>query len=74
MNEHVRAAFEEITAPSFGHEVSYPRKKNGKYEDPKIEDHWQTFQEGWEAGVEYLKNKYNSQYRDTIGDSGFDPR
>lgn len=47
--EDMRKSFEQVTAPSFGHEFSYPRKSNGEYINPTLEDHWQTFQEGWEA-------------------------
>lgn len=54
-----REAFEQITLPNFGVdvEVSYRirRDPNGCYIDPIIEDHWNTFQEGWFAAFS-LKN------------------
>jgi hypothetical protein len=28
---------------------------NGQYRNPVIEDHWQTFQEGWEEGIKWFK-------------------
>lgn len=73
MKDHIREAFETVSCPSFGHELTYPRKPNGEYYDPKLEDHWQTFQEGWEAAVEYLKRN-GGNYSDIISDGGMDPR
>jgi len=29
--------------------------RNGNYLNPKLEDHWQTFQEGWEECMTYFK-------------------
>lgn len=52
MNDPIREAFERITAPAFGREFEYRKNGNGEYENGSLEDHWQTFQEGWEAAIE----------------------
>jgi hypothetical protein len=54
MNDPIREAFERITVPTFGLEnaIYLRRKTDGSYVNPKLEDHWQTFQEGWEAAIE----------------------
>lgn len=52
MNDPIREAFERITAPAFGREFEYRKKGNGEYANGALEDHWQTFQEGWEAAIE----------------------
>jgi hypothetical protein len=36
-------------------EVDTTRLANGQYRNPVIEDHWQTFQEGWEEGIKWFK-------------------
>jgi hypothetical protein len=59
MNDKIRELFEKVTAPSFGLSVLsfdgskeiYPRLPNGEYSNPTVEDHWQTFQEGFECAV-----------------------
>ena len=70
----VREAFERVSAPSFGHELTFPKNTKGEYVDPVLEDHWQTFQEGWELAIEFLKNKSNSCYTDLVSNGGMDPR
>jgi hypothetical protein len=39
-----------------------------------LEDHWQTFQEGWEEAINYVKNRDNPSYTDVVSDGGMDPR
>jgi hypothetical protein len=63
MNDKIRELFEQVTAPNFmgveatydvssyEHKKVYPRLPNGEYQNPTVEDHWQTFQEGFEAAV-----------------------
>lgn len=70
----MRNAFEEVSAPSFGHELMYPRNAKGEYINPTLEDHWQTFQEGWETAIDYLTKKENQCYTDITSDGGMDPR
>jgi hypothetical protein len=50
-NKTVRELFEKVSAPSFGHELTFPRNSSGEYINPLLEDHWQTFQEGFEAAI-----------------------
>ena len=52
----IREAFEKISAPNFGfgHELTFPRNEKGEYINPTLEDHWQTFQEGWECAIENM--------------------
>lgn len=50
------------------------RYSTGEYVTPVIEDHWQTFQEGWEAAIDFLKKKTNPDFSDIVSDGGFDPR
>jgi hypothetical protein len=54
MNDPIREAFERICVPSFISDSYGPgaRKLNGEYAMTVLEDHWQTFQEGWEAATE----------------------
>ena len=75
MNDMIRKMFEQITLPSFGtSDDDYKlRKPNGEYVSGKIEDHWQTFQEGWEAAVEYVKQS-KGNYSDIASDGGMDSR
>ena len=79
MNDPMRKAFEEITYSALnivgsrtGHGLR--RKENGEYVSDLLEDHWNTFQEGWEAALDMLKQKTNNQYSDIISDGGMDPR
>ena len=73
MTDYIREAFEEVCAPSFPF-VKPKRKPNGEYENSTLEDHWQTFQEGWECALIHLKEKHNPSYTDIISDGGMDPR
>jgi len=76
MENAMRLAFEKVTAPSFGWDgvPNLQRDVIGNYMDPQLEDHWQTFQEGWEEAVKYLKDKENESFSDMLSDGGFDPR
>ncbi len=62
ISDPTREAFENITYPSLqlvdirtAHGLR--RKPNGEYVSPTLEDHWQTFQEGWEEALKYMKDK-----------------
>lgn len=58
----IRGYFEEVTLSSFAHTKPYntfKRNPNGEYVNGIIEDHWQTFQEGWASAVEYLVQAQN---------------
>ena len=74
--EAMRQAFEEVCYPSFGVTSGYSlqRKPNGEYVSDSLEDHWQTFQEGWEEAVKYLQQKQNPCYTDILSTGGMDPR
>ena len=76
MNDPMRDLFENMVYPSFGVTSGHSlrRKPNGEYVSDALEDHWQTFQEGWECAIEYLKTKENEQYSDIVSDGGMDPR
>ena len=51
MNEPIRELFEEKVYPSFADKFNLNRKNNGEYASGVIEDHWQTFQEGFELAI-----------------------
>ena len=75
----MRHAFETITYLSLniaGIPTAHGlhRKPNGEYFSDLLEDHWNTFQEGWEAAIDYLKNKQNDSYSDIVSNGGMDPR
>lgn len=72
----IRQAFEQECYPNFtpGSAHGLRRKLNGEYVSDTLEDHWQTFQEGWEQAVIHLQSKANSSYTDIISDGGMDPR
>jgi len=83
MHVIMRDEFELVTAQNFcGDDVKYndrgekffPRNSKGEYTNPVLEDHWQTFQEGWECAIEYLKMRKNTQYTDIVSDGGIDRR
>jgi hypothetical protein len=76
MSDPMRDLFENMVYPSFGVTSGHSlrRKPNGEYVSDALEDHWQTFQEGWECAIEYLKIKDNEQYSDIMSDGGMDPR
>ena len=84
MNDVIREAFERVSAQNFvglpcdyDYEQgtkSFLRNSKGEYTEAVIEDHWQTFQEGWELALEHLKNKSNPCYTDILSDGGMDPR
>ena len=78
MNDIIRESFERISCPNFGHDLEFTRNSRSEYVNPALEDHWQTFQEGWEAAMEFLKTKQVSRYSDQCSDitstGGKDPR
>lgn len=76
MKNLIREAFETVTYSSFGATGGHGlrRKPNGAYVSDMLEDHWQTFQEGWEEAIKYLKNKENGEYSDIVSDGGMDMR
>lgn len=57
MNERVRELFETQVYPSFpGLAHGLRRKPSGEYVSDTLEDHWQTFQEGFELAVKECAN------------------
>ncbi len=75
----MRHAFETITYSSLNFAGSHTahglrRKPNGEYFSALLEDHWNTFQEGWEAAIDHLKNKKNARYSDIVSNGAMDPR
>jgi hypothetical protein len=74
MND-IRKEFERNCVPNFLETKDGLRQdQHGQYLNPVLEDHWQTFQEGWEAAIDHLKNKSNLCYTDIVSDGGMDPR
>ena len=76
MPDPIRKAFEEVTYLSLrstGHGLQR-RLQDGQYVNDTLEDHWQTFQEGWEEAIKYLQSKDNLCYTDVISNGGMDPR
>lgn len=76
IQQKIREAFELNSCPNFGHDLEFTRNSRGEYVNPALEDHWQTFQEGWEAAIDYIKtlkpdNKYTAG---PISTGGMDPR
>ena len=60
--EIIREKFEETSIPNFSIgeqelERFKQRLSNGSYLNPTIGDHWQTFQEGWEECLKYIKEQ-----------------
>jgi hypothetical protein len=52
MNNYIRQLFEDRVYPSFpGIANGLRTKSNGEYVSDTLEDHWQTFQEGFEMAV-----------------------
>lgn len=51
MTERIRQLFEDIVYPSFASRYNLNRKSNGEYAADVLEDHWQTFQEGFESAI-----------------------
>ncbi len=55
--ETMRQLFEEKVYPSFpGIANGLRRKSNDEYVSDSLEDHWQTFQEGFEMGMLHIEN------------------
>ena len=61
MNRVIREKFETATLPAFGIQDGSPVNEKGEYKSP-IEDHWQTFQEGWEEAVKECLRFFNEEY------------
>lgn len=76
MIDPIRKAFESVTYESFGVTGGHGlrRKPSGEYVSDMLEDHWQTFQEGWECAIEFLKKRDNPDYSDMVSTGGMDPR
>jgi len=76
MSDPIRQAFEIVCFPNFGVVSGYnlQRNRKGEYVDGTVEDHWQTFQEGWEEAIKHLTNKQNPCYTDIVSNGGMDPR
>ena len=54
--ENMRQLFEEKVIPSFPDiTTGLQRKPNGEYGSGTIEDHWQTFQEGFAMGLLFVE-------------------
>lgn len=70
----IRLAFEQVSVPNFQDPEGNTRDQTGQYVSDVIKDHWETFQEGWEECLNYLKNKQNENYSDIVSDGGMDPR
>ena len=78
----MRHAFETITYSSLniaGSPTAHGlrRKPNGEYVSDALEDHWNTFQEGWEEAIKFIvdgNNNWYVRYSDVISDGGMDPR
>jgi hypothetical protein len=51
MIEQVRQLFESQVYPSFAGKYNLNKKNNGEYASDVLEDHWNTFQEGFELAV-----------------------
>jgi hypothetical protein len=51
MNDHIRYLFETEVYPHFITGYALRRKSNGEYVSETLEDHWQTFQEGYELAI-----------------------
>lgn len=51
MKNHMRHLFETQVYPSFTTSHGLRRKSNGEYISETLEDHWQTFQEGYEMAM-----------------------
>lgn len=52
----IRERFEEVCYPNFGVTSGHSLRRNptGEYVSDALEDHWQTFQEGWEEAVKAI--------------------
>jgi hypothetical protein len=72
----IRKYFEETTAVNFPDSaVKLIRNERDEYINTTLEDHWQTFQEGWECAIAFIKkaNEMNN-YTDIKSNGGMDPR
>jgi hypothetical protein len=80
MTDPIRKAFEKITYPTLSfvgtdlHSGLARKLDTGEYVSDALEDHWQTFQEGWEEAIKWLQSKDNPRYTDIVSDGGMDPR
>lgn len=55
--KEIQSAFKKATLPNFGLERDRSKDARGCYVDPVLEDHWNTFQEGWVEAVNFMKKK-----------------
>lgn len=62
-NEQARRnRFEEEVVPSFpSNSHGLRRKPNGEYVSGALEDHWQTYQEGWLHALEWFEQELDSR-------------
>lgn len=75
MNSKVRAIFESEVFPSFpGIEHGLRTKENGEYLSDTLEDHWNTFQEGFEFGVKKALDELGEQMNKAGDDQSNNPR
>jgi hypothetical protein len=80
MIDTIRKSFEKITYPTLSfvgtdlHSGLARKLDTGEYVSVLLEDHWQTFQEGWEEAIKWLQSKDNPCYTDVISNGGMDPR
>ena len=51
MNTKIRELFEQNTVPNFGCDTDVTKNERGEYNNPALEDHWQTYQECVETVV-----------------------
>lgn len=63
MSNPIREAFERVCYPSFpGVASGLRRKPSGEYISDALEDHWQTFQEGWEEAVKACMEQVRQEF------------
>lgn len=56
INKTIRQLFEQKVYPSFpGIQHGLRQKQTGEYVSDTLEDHWQTFQEGFEMGMLHVE-------------------
>jgi len=57
----IREAFENVVFLNFvSGAYGLRRNYDGTYKSEQLEDHWITFQEGWEQAMKYLKQNENN--------------
>lgn len=53
-----RKYFEDVVISNF-RKTNIGRNHRGEYTDPTIEDHWQTFLEGWDSAMDFIRKRTN---------------